>query len=250
MPAESKIWCRRDSWPPTQVRLNPPMVKACSDPRPLLEDIDDNPLTYFLTPSPDGDMDVFGDDDMDFDAGIEDAAHPRAIVRSVSPSSLEGLRKSQAGASSPDLDSDLPSTDDDDDDDEYVRFSPPRSMSSRFAPLRNLAIDGLKLRARSPPVFGNGLAPSASYPGLPRGKADAARAQRGGRPSRSAQVRPRPTRRLWREPSPDVWSIEEETEEELLKSEMVGDRREGAAAVEQKAAKPKKRVRFLLPARE
>ncbi|PFH55483.1 hypothetical protein XA68_18193 [Ophiocordyceps unilateralis] len=244
------MWSRRDSWPPTQVRLNPSMMKACSDPRPLLEDIDDNPLTYFLTPSPGGDLDTFGDDDMDFDAGIEDATHPRTIVRSVSPSSLEGLRKSQASASSPDLDSDVPSTDDDDDDDDCGRFSPPRSVTFRFAPLRNLAIDGLRLRARSPPVSGNGLLSSASYPGLPRGKADAAvRAQRGGRPSRSAQVRPRPTRRLWREPSPDVWSIEEETEEEVLKSETADGQKEGPA-VEQKSAKPKKRVRFLLPARE
>ncbi|KAF4591942.1 hypothetical protein GQ602_002241 [Ophiocordyceps camponoti-floridani] len=240
MPAQSNVWSRRDSWPPTQVRLNPPMVKACSDPRPLLEDIDDNPLTYFLTPSPDGDMDAFGDDDdmEDFDAGIEDASHPRAIVRSVSPSSLEGHRKSSGGMSSLDLDSDVPSTDDDDDDDDdCVRFSPPRSITSRFAPLRTLAIDGLRLRARSTPVLGSG---SASYPGPPHGKAH------GGRPSRSAQVRPRPTRRLWREPSPDVWSIEEETEEEVLKSETVREE----PAIEQKAARPKKRVRFLLPARE
>jgi hypothetical protein len=45
---------------------------------------------------------------------------------------------------------------------------------------------------------------------------------------------------LWREPSPDVWSIEEETEEELMSD----------GGVDIKAAKPKKKVRFVLPDRE
>ncbi|PHH87687.1 hypothetical protein CDD83_8533 [Cordyceps sp. RAO-2017] len=254
MPAESNIWSRRDSWPPTQVRLSPSMSKRSSDPRPLLEDIDDNPLTYFLTPTADNELDVIGDEDLDFDAGIEDSSHPREIVRSVSPSSLGGLSRPKARAASPDLDSDGPATDSDDDD--YIRFSP--GAASRLAPLRNMAIDGLRLRSRSPPVLGRaattseGFLSPASFPAARSRGRSGARVQRMG-PARSASARPRPGR-LWRQPSPDVWSIEEETEEEVLKSEASegsgSGQGAGAAAVEQKAAKPTKRVRFLLPARE
>jgi hypothetical protein len=69
---------------------------------------------------------------------------------------------------------------------------------------------------------------------------------------------------LWREPSPDVWSIEEETEEELNSetgSPIAGSDRGDYLGAKEKthktldeivdvsAAKPKKKVRFLLPAR-
>jgi len=103
MPTQPEVWPQRDSWPPTLVRLGSSSSSSKSkkrtasgsrprdddEPRPLLADIDDNPLTYFLTPPPSGaaDMDVDmpdDDGDLDFDAGIEDAAHPREPVRSVS----------------------------------------------------------------------------------------------------------------------------------------------------------------------
>ncbi|PNY29838.1 Uncharacterized protein TCAP_00248 [Tolypocladium capitatum] len=244
MPTQPGAWSHRDSWPPTQVRLNSSTTRKNSEPRPLLDDIDDNPLTYFLTPVADNDM-VDMDDDMDFDAGIEDSSHPREIVRSVSPSSLEGLGRPRGRATSPDLDSDGLTTDDDDDED-YIRFS--SGIPSRLAPLRNIAIDGLRLRTQSP-VFGtstNGLLSPASYPApLPRGRTSA-RARFGGQ-ARSVSARPRPGR-LWREPSPDVWSIEEETEEDVMMSE--GSDAVKQAGVQSMAAKPKKRVRFLLPAKE
>ncbi len=61
----------------------------------------------------------------------------------------------------------------------------------------------------------------------------------------------------WREPSPDVWSIEEEPDAEHegdMDDSIVQDGREAKVArahmVDVAAAKPKKRVRFLLPARE
>jgi hypothetical protein len=70
-------------------------------------------------------------------------------------------------------------------------------------------------------------------------------------------VTPRRSPHAWREPSPDVWSIEEETEETpsdngIGDSGYVGDaidfdKMMGIDAV---AAKPKKRVRFVLPAEE
>lgn len=213
------------------------------EPRPLLEDIDDDPLTYFLTPDEDEeddemDLDV---DMMDFDAGIEDANQPREAVRSVSPSSLEGLRKpDSARPASPDFDSDALTTDDDEDE-EYIRFSP-SSPSFMLYPLRDLAVDGLRFRAKSP-VFGltaNALLSPNSVPAPSsrgRGRTNSRGSARPQTRSLSARVR---ENHLWREPSPDVWSIEEETEEELMSD----------AGIDDKAAKPKKKVRFVLPDRE
>ncbi|KJZ77746.1 hypothetical protein HIM_02923 [Hirsutella minnesotensis 3608] len=249
MASDLQAWSRRDSWPPTQVRLNPTITKSCSDPRPLLEDIDENPLTYFLTPSVDNDTECFEDEDMIFDAGIEDSSLPREIVRSVSPSSLEGLSKTRGLAASPDFDSDGLTTDDDDEED-YIRFSP--GSPSPLSSLRNMTIDGFRLRPRSP-IFGraaDGLLSAASFPAARpvRGRT-AARMMRPAQ-SRTMPVRPRPGR-LWREPSPDVWSIEEETEEDVLRSQTGDAQRHEEPVVEKKAAaKPKKKVRFLLPAKE
>ncbi|RFU73068.1 hypothetical protein TARUN_9187 [Trichoderma arundinaceum] len=250
MPMESVFTSRRESWPPTQLRLTPTMSmkkRSSMEPRPLLEDIDDNPLTYFLTPiSPDDEdedmMDLDLDVDMmDFDAGIEDASQPREAVRSVSPSSLEGLRKpDSARPASPDFDSDALTTDDDDDE-EYIRFSP-TSSPFMLSPLRDLAIDGLRFRAKSP-VFGltaNALLSPNSVPAPSRrgrGRTNSRGSSRQQTRSLSARVR---ENHLWREPSPDVWSIEEETEEELMSD----------AGVNVKAAKPKKKVRFVLPDKE
>ncbi len=97
MPATSQVRQRRDSWPPTQVRIQNSIEHddATLEEEPDLSFIDDNPLTYFLTPAPLLAVDDEDDDnammDFDFDAGIEDAKHPPEIVRSVSPSSLDGL---------------------------------------------------------------------------------------------------------------------------------------------------------------
>ena len=53
--------------------------------------------------------------------------------------------------------------------------------------------------------------------------------------------------RAWREPSPDVWDIQEETEEEVRREmEKRGVERE----VERKRRGGGKRVRFVLPDRE
>ncbi|KHO00549.1 uncharacterized protein MAM_01327 [Metarhizium album ARSEF 1941] len=244
--ASSDIWSRRDSWPPTQVRLalSPPKK---SEPRPLLEDIDENPLTYFLTPSADDneDMDDFGADDMLFDAGIEDSNNPPEIVRSVSPSTLDGLSKLRAKSVSPDLDSDVVTTDDEGDDEDYIRFSPP--SSSFLTPFRSISVDSFKLRSKSPPLGrpSGFLSPTASFP--------APSSPTRGRPrqaltrsfSAGSRLPPR-ARRLWREPSPDVWSIEEETEEDLIMDMSTAT----PTSAQSNHAKPKKKVRFLLPARE
>lgn len=245
MTSESEMRSRRDSWPPTQVRLEPRSSKNF-EPRPLLEDIDEDPLTYFLAPNADHDEDY----SMDFDAGIEDPNNPSEMVRSVSPSNLDGLSKDRP--SSPECDSDVSITshDEDEDDEDYIRWSPHNSRLTSFQDLQN---DGLAARTRSP-VFGrstNALLSPNSFPApTPRGR------NVRGRP-RSSSLRSRPTH-LWREPSPDVWSIEEETEEEMLMSEMgspmeVDDKDDDdkeETDKTKKAAKPKKKVRFVLPAKE
>jgi hypothetical protein len=221
------------------------------EPRPLLEiDDDEDPLTYFLTPAPAfEDQEANNDMEMDFDAGIEDPSQPREIVRSVSPSTLNGLSKpKKARPASPDFDSDMTSPDEDEDED-YIRFSP---NNSRLTSFRDLYIDGLGQRPESP-LFGgrstNALLSPASFPAPRASRSRTPPSGRVGR-SRSASVRSRPSH-LWREPSPDVWSIEEETEEdEATETPDMDGGYYLDSQLQQKAAKPKKKVRFILPVKE
>lgn len=296
---------RRESWPPTQVRLVRSGSNKGSEPRPLLEDIDEDPLTYFLTPAENDDI-AFDDDDdvMDFDAGIEVAGQPREIIRSVSPSTLDGLRKlGLHRAASPDFDSDGLTSDDDEDCEDYIRFSPSpppgaaapirtRSPGSLLSAMPRHSFSGFGFRSRSPvfgrnagdgflsvassfpapshsprsflsspSAFGGSLSPSStasaataalgSFSSSPRGRSTFA--SRRGRPSTGASARVSRPGHLWREPSADVWSIEEETEEELMMSEMrgsIGVRSDGGEETTRKGGKPTKKVRFVLPDEE
>jgi hypothetical protein len=249
MPTESELRSRRDSWPPTQLRLLRSSSKE--EPKQLTEDIDEDPLTYFLTPTP-----LLEDDEMldgvimDFDAGIEDPSHPHDMVRSVSPSSLDGLSKPSSRSRSPEFDFDMPTPDEDDDDEEdYIRFAT-GGYSSRFLSLPDFAIDGRRPRPRSP-LFGRSTNLPASFPGPsspPRGRVLHARGRLS--PVRSVSARGRPGH-LWREPSPDVWSIEEETEEDM---ESVRDKMEPLEILNGEGSdgegKIKKKVRFVLPSEE
>lgn len=237
MPDASELRSRRDSWPPTQVHLHSTSKEDV--PRSLLDDLDDDPLTYFLTPAPDTD-----DFEADFDAGIQSPDGSVDVVRSVSPSSLDGLRRSP----SPDQDSDATS-----DDEEYIRFSSDRPTSRHSWLSRDLAVESLRYRPRTP-TFGRSanalLLPSpSSHLALPSRGRSAAKAPRRGALVRTMSAKARP-RQLWREPSPDVWSIEEETEEEMLSEGE--SRREGiqGGLREGSAARPKKKVRFMLPPEE
>lgn len=212
----------------------------------------DSPLKYFLTPAPPTDDDF--EFDFELDAGIEDPRSPRQIVRSISPSTLDGLRKYKPKGS----DADCAVSDDDEEDDEedYIRFTSkkslpfgfddyfdhPRHSSSPTSPLsRNNSTDAL-------------LSPNSFHVGSPRGRL----AKRFiPQPRRSSRGRPRSLslqrRHSWREPSPDVWSIEEEPEKETM-SEM-GFSTDGLEDGTEKktlpidipAAKPTKKVRFILP---
>lgn len=248
------------------MRLNP--TNPADDPSP--EDIDEDPLTYFLTPAPLPD-DVDDDSNiMDFDAGIEDSSHPREIVRSVSPSTLDGLSRPKTRKASPEPELSDGPTPDEDDDEEYVRFRP-NAFGLPFG-LGDLTIDGIKLKPRAataPATTGTDfttdalLSPSSFHIPAARGRTPARGHGRGRTRSLSARKRPQ---HLWREPSPDVWSIEEETEEEL-NSEMSGSIAQSDAGdsgadkkaeelknketnIEIPAAKPRKKVRFVLPVKE
>ncbi|TPX08743.1 uncharacterized protein E0L32_009805 [Thyridium curvatum] len=266
---------RRDSWPPTQVHIGSTMDHDnINKDEPDLALIDDDPLTYFLTPAP-----AMEDEDMmdlDMDAGIEDPKNQTEIVRSVSPSSLGGLSRppprpptpprSPPCRLSPDPDS---TTDDDDDGEEYIRLGTsyrlplnlPFSLRE-FTGLRKKASAGKTSRPTllSPNSFpGPGSSSSSSMPpsnsyASSRGRS-AVRFGSGPPGSRrSVGLRERtqslPTRqspRAWREPSPDVWSIEEEAEDDVEMGTAEGGTQ---AATEAPVTKPKKRVRFVLPVQE
>ncbi|KAM3513192.1 hypothetical protein MY11210_003134 [Beauveria gryllotalpidicola] len=281
MPSIANMDTRRQSWPPTQLRLVRHGSGKNIEPRPLLEDIDEDPLTYFLTPNLENDEVCFtsdedaDDDDDDFDAGIEVAGRPRDLVRSVSPSTLDGLGKPRRAAS-PDLDSDgLISDDDDAENEVYIRCfsssptSPPRSPSRLLGAMPRHSFSGYPfgLRPRSPGfrresgTYSTAFTSSSSFPAPARPSSTAAAARLLGRAAWAARREPdAPAARrvsrpghLWREPSADVWSIEEETAEELTMSETRGRgaaRREGGRGGEAAKAKPIKRVRFVLPGEE
>lgn len=219
------------SWPPTQLRLRDIIVTPDHDSDvPILERnmdfIDDDPLTYFLTPTKEED-----DPMMDFDAGIDGPSAD--MIRSVSPSQLDGGKKNSGGGSTfarpPSPPRSPPalgeSTDEEmeDEDEEYVRLRPNQGL------LLPLSLgDFFKEQA---------LLRTASFPG--------SKAQRGRKAIYTANSsRRRLSPRSWREPSPDVWSIAEEPEDVAALK---------AAESKKKAevnGKPKKRVRFALPVEE
>lgn len=248
MPTDSEMRSRRDSWPPTQVRLRP-TVSTKNGPLPSLDDIDADPLTYFLTPAPDMDDDM-DHDMMDFDAGIEDSKRPREVIRSVSPSTLDGLRKPGLRPVSPDSFLEIVTPDEEDGED-YIRFTPgPNGLLS----LQDLFMTSIRPRPKSPSTNGHLSPASSQIRGRPRGR---------GRHGQSRTSHRRPGM-VWREPSPDVWSISEETEEELLMSDMMSDVGSSVACPSDigdnddenggrggvRLGKPKKKVRFVLPAKE
>ena len=281
-----------DSWPPSPSRHPPSLDEDNNtsedepDMPPLLQE---EPLTYFLTPATPKDEEDL-EFDFDFDAGIEDSSKPREIVRSVSPSTLDGLKKYKPKSKT----SDCAILDDDDDDDgeEYISFSPTKALPLGFDDFFDRR--RRRPRSRSSPTKHSSISPSEDdllspasfHVGSPRGRpakrfapprrpfGERAAARRGGLPSLQR-------RHSWREPSPDVWSIEEEPEKETM-SEMelsteeltrraldLGsdvslarsldddryryyDPRRGMKTrpIDIPAAKPQKKVRFALPARE
>lgn len=245
MPSRPGAKSRLDSWPPTLVRLSPTTPKDY----PTLDDIDDDPLTYFLTPAPDLEDDADAAM-MDFDAGIESPGARADDVRSVSPSSLDGLARAiprARRARSPPVPELADIATPESEDEAYIRFA---SFGTSRGPAESKARPVLK---QGPRLTAEALLSASTAQG-PRGRSRASSSGRG-RQQQSSTARRRGNQ-TWREPSPDVWSIEEETEEEML-SEMgssVAARSDAGetteAVVRGKGAKTRKRVRFVLPAEE
>jgi hypothetical protein len=239
-----------------------------------IEDLDlarmeDDPYIYFLTPTPSSyAADETLDFDMEFDAGIEDTKHPAQVVRSISPSSLGGLSRPPPHPSSPprspttpELDYDLSATPDEQEQYDYMDNSwPPKHGHPLSLPRR--VKDKFKGHSKQDDITDTILPPpphslrrsargrtvSKSVPSLVTGTTGSSSRRR-----RSTVAPSRLSPHAWREPSPDVWSIEEETAEEVNSEvEEIGAMRRGAKtrAVDIPAAKPKKKVRFVLPALE
>ncbi|KAK0752107.1 hypothetical protein B0T18DRAFT_426645 [Schizothecium vesticola] len=248
---------------PAHFQLRPSVERDDAEVTPLdISRMDDDPITYFLTPAQPsyGYADDAMDFEMDFDAGIEDAKRPAPIVRSVSPSSLGGLslppppristppRQSE----SPDLDHDMPSIGSTPEDaEEYIHFAA-RGRPSTFG----LPFSLRDFTASKPRKFA-----STNRPESPPTSAPHHPGRPGQRKSRPRALTPRRSPHAWRSPSPDVWSIQEETEEALQSDiedggGMEGERTASTGVVHKSkvidipAAKPKKRVRFVLPVPE
>ncbi|KAH8888827.1 hypothetical protein GQ53DRAFT_233599 [Thozetella sp. PMI_491] len=261
MPATNRQpHARWDNWPPTQMRLQPNLEHDDAEIEEFDLAMDQNPINFFLTPAtPSYEVDL---DMMDFDAGIEDSKHPAPIVRSVSPSSLEGLRlppprppTPPKSPSTPDLDIEMGSTPEDDDED-YIHFLGYRAAIPDIPSYgKNIG----KFKGGETEAYSTSHHVSAT---ADRGRAVSRPGPRslafpGSLRSRPRSWSSRQASHSWREPSPDVWSIEEEAEEEA-KSDMsesaIEEGHKGrvvrATAIDVPAAKPKKKVRFVLPARE
>jgi len=229
---------RRDSWPPTIVRLT-------EEDHNDAENIDENPISFFLT-SPE-DIDDFLDDDEDLSAGIETPDSERSPVRAVSPSNLEGERQ-------------RPLLDDDEDEDDYD-FGLAVPMTLKEFTLRHTS--GRKSRSSERPeekLKGLGIAiPEYSNS---RGRAQIrmvpAKSTRGRGQTRSLSAR-RP--QSWREPSPEIFPIPEEREsdeerfesktaeaETLMSSSAPTSTRFGMGGlkIDSPKPKPKKRVHWAL----
>ncbi|KAK3939581.1 hypothetical protein QBC46DRAFT_387585 [Diplogelasinospora grovesii] len=269
----------RDSWPPTQMHLRPSVQHDDGEIDDLdLSAMNEDPLTYFLTPAPLSDDENINDVDfdMEFDAGIEDAKHPLPIVRSVSPSSLEGLSlppprpptppKSPA---TPDLELDLYPTPDDVDD--YMHFAARARAHAFTLPFSLKDFTAGKSKTQSKQYNKNttdALLSPSSFHGAGASSRGRSTSRSGPRPlgasqgisglgGRSSRLSHRHSPHSWREPSPDVWSIEEETEEETHSEmgdstveERVKDKAGRAEAIDIPGPKLRKKVRFVLPAKD
>ncbi|KAI0876584.1 hypothetical protein GGS24DRAFT_215970 [Hypoxylon argillaceum] len=265
LPSDALNAVHRQSWPPSGLWPSSPsrIPPALDEDKDGLstddEDIDiparpENPLKYFLTPATPGDDEL--EFEFDFDAGIEDSNSPRQIVRSVSPSTLDGLRRYKARSKAADCNiRENDDEDEDDDEEDYIRFTPQKSLPFGLDDYFDHPRHGSPSHAVSQTT--DALLSPSFHVGSPKGRL----AKRFTPPPRHV-IRGRPAHRTlqrrhsWREPSPDVWSIDEEPEKET-RSEMglsIEDLDDGlekkTQPIDIPAAKPRKKVRFVLPAKE
>ncbi|KAF7884137.1 uncharacterized protein EAF01_011560 [Botrytis porri] len=202
---------RRDSWPPTIIHLR--------ENNADIDAIDEDPFSYFLT-SPD---EITDDDIDDLSAGIMSDNEGKSEVREISPSSLQRAPL---------------------DDEEDVLFGFPMPLSLKdFTEVHGNGRESRASHRMDQQLKGLGISMSDFTTSRGRAKARPTPPQGRGR----GQTRSLPLRRphSWREPSPDLRSIKEESEDEE-------EAREGgkmpsvvlSQAVE--SSKPKKKVHWAL----
>ncbi|KAH8770256.1 hypothetical protein BGZ57DRAFT_629492 [Hyaloscypha finlandica] len=217
---------RRDSWPPTIIRLR-------EEEEENLDNIDENPISFFLT-SPE-DIEEFLDDE-DLSAGIETPESSHTPVREISPSTLQRVPLEA-------------------DDDETFGLAMPMALKDFTAK----HISGRKSRAGARPDELKGLGITINIPefsatrGRPKVRLTPSRSGRGRGQTRSLSAR-RP--QSWREPSPDIWTIREERESDDEVKMTVGradtpvsmsapaSTNLGTMAMMTPSPKPKKRVHW------
>jgi hypothetical protein len=172
---------RRDSWPPTIIRLR-------DEEEENLDNIDDDPISFFLT-SPE-DIEEFLDDE-DLSAGIE-TPESHTPVREVSPSTLQRVRIEE--------------------DDETFGLAMPMTLKDFTAKHTS----GRKSRAGtrledSLKGLGINIPELSAMRGRPKVRLTPSRSGRGRGQTRSLSAR---RTQSWRGPSPDIWTIKEERESE------------------------------------
>jgi len=274
--------------PPPAPRLRPltkPHHLGSASPVTFdMEMLNSDPMISFSSPVAPEDEDEDEEDLIfDLDAGIQDTGHPRrqaGIIKpsrldschhpfSMRPGSLFRIPSFSSCTSASDTESELDSIFDenDGDDDEYegyVRYSP----ASYFPNSNSLAVgrlDKLPARPRTRrnhrfmPSHRLTSRPSVGYAGAsfggssygPVGSMQFANSTPQSSPSLSQSSRRQktslsssPTSPSWREPSPSVWSISEEEEG----ASIMEEEDKGTARLVDQTGKPKKKVRFVLPA--
>jgi hypothetical protein len=226
---------RRDSWPPTILRLHEDDLSP--------EEIDANPFAYFLTsPTPEDDDDYEYFEDLS--AGIEATNESTTPVREVSPSSLQRAPLETA-----------------DDSHAGKAFALPLS-------LRDFALAHSNSKKEKKAILNTTDFGHPSPPPTPalRGRGTVRLAPNRGRGQTRSRSLSSPRPHSWREPSPDVWSIPEEKEDTSLDNvpplslDLAEDSAQASGAEEalifeeptelEKKKKPKKRVHWgFLPTR-
>ncbi|CAK7213377.1 hypothetical protein SCUCBS95973_001783 [Sporothrix curviconia] len=242
-----------------------PLIYFLTPTLPLLS-VDEDGESYFIDDSDsssyfnDNDNDNGMDDDsafyssamdFEFDAGIEDATQPQPVVRSVSPSSLaESIgthgrisriplrpptppRVSMDSSLHPNRPHPIGSAAIDDDGEDYIHFGGASQTSWPIPSAKGKSTHISPSPLSSSPASPRSASDNHDLYALYHSNSSASHLTAAG-----AMIVRRRSPRSWRVPSPEVFSIEEETEEELST---------GVAA-----AKPpqKKKVRFILPGEE
>jgi hypothetical protein len=213
---------RHKSFPPTIVHLHDSEAHTED-----ISDIDENPISFFLTPPESVDLDFEFDDDEDLSAGIESSSKVTP-VREISPSSIQR--------------SVLPFEVDEDEDEEEFQYGFAVPISLKEFQTRHSEGRTSRQEHRAEDKLA-GLGGKATVKMTPL------RSARGRGQTRSLSAR-RP--HSWRLPSPEIGPIQEERESDdgednkkvELKKEMSLSAPPSPEVAKNEIVKPKKRVHW------